>query len=341
MKDEGDTGAAGLQRPRRPPRAADGPCLPHVGKPGSKSTAAKAHAPPRRGRDRGDHLLHQHLESVGDDRRRAAGEKGGRAGARRAGLRQDEPGARLAGRHPLSRAGRLARPISKRSGSTSSATAARPASATAGRCRTPVADAVDENELVVAAVLSGNRNFEGRIHPQVRASFLASPPLVVAYALAGTVDIDLDRRSARLRSERRPGLSCTTSGRPRRRCRQTIADVGRPGDVLARNTATVFAGDERWQALPVPSGDLYEWDPNSTYVRSRPSSRTARRARRPLSDIAGARVLALLGDSVTTDHISPAGSIPTESPAGAIPDRARRAAVRVQLATARAAAITR
>src|SRR6478609_8502434 len=176
-----------------------------------------------------------------------------------------------------------------------------------------VADAIDENELVVAAVLSGNRNFEGRIHPQVRASFLASPPLVVAYALAGSVDTNLDRDP----------LGYDPNGDPvylrdiwptQEEVQATIESSVDP-QMFAEEYGTVFAGDERWQSLPAPTGSLYEWDPESTYIKEPPFFQNLAPVPGPLSNIAGARVLALLGDSVTTDHISPAGSIAKDSPA--------------------------
>ncbi len=177
-----------------------------------------------------------------------------------------------------------------------------------------VADAVDANELVVAAVLSGNRNFEGRIHPQVRASFLASPPLVVAFALAGTVDINLNRDP----------LGTDPNGDPvflkdiwptQEEVAEAITSSIDPA-MYREEYRTVFAGDERWQSLPVPAGNLYEWEESSTYVQEPPFFQDHAPEPGPLCDISGARVLALLGDSVTTDHISPAGSLPKESPAG-------------------------
>jgi aconitate hydratase len=178
----------------------------------------------------------------------------------------------------------------------------------------PVAEAVEASELVVAAVLSGNRNFEGRIHPQVRASFLASPPLVVAYALAGSVDTNLNRDP----------IGYDPNGDPvylkdiwpsAEEIRQTIAECLDPS-MFAEEYRTVFAGDDRWQELPVPTGSLYEWDPTSTYVQEPPYFVDLAPEPGPLADVEGARVLALLGDSVTTDHISPAGSIAKSSPAG-------------------------
>jgi aconitate hydratase len=178
----------------------------------------------------------------------------------------------------------------------------------------PVAEAVDANELVVAAVLSGNRNFEGRIHPQVRASFLASPPLVVAYALAGSVDINLNRDP----------IGYDPNGDPvylkdlwpsAEEVKQTIVECIDPS-MFAEEYRTVFTGDERWQKLPVPTGNLYNWDPESTYVQEPPYFIDLAPEPGPLSDIDGARVLVMVGDSVTTDHISPAGSIAKTSPAG-------------------------
>ncbi len=183
-----------------------------------------------------------------------------------------------------------------------------------GPLPTPVADAVRENDLVVAAVLSGNRNFEGRIHPLVRASFLASPPLVVAYALAGTVDIDLTNdpighdpngQAVYLRD------IWPTSNEVRAALETAVTP-----EVFRQTYASVFQGDEVWRDLPVPEGSLYAWDPTSTYIQEPPFFENLSPQPEPLRDIRGARVLAMLGDSITTDHISPAGSIPPTSPAG-------------------------
>jgi aconitate hydratase len=178
----------------------------------------------------------------------------------------------------------------------------------------PVAKAIEENDLVVAAVLSGNRNFEGRIHPLVRASYLASPPLVVAFALAGTVDID---------------LATTPLGTDRTGAPVFLRDLW-PSSAEVRSTvgsavsselfrsayASVFDGDARWRALDIPLGDRYRWDGDSTYVALPPFFAGLGPEPEPVAAIEGARVLALLGDSVTTDHISPAGSISPASPAG-------------------------
>jgi aconitate hydratase len=178
----------------------------------------------------------------------------------------------------------------------------------------PVAKAITDEDLVVAAVLSGNRNFEGRIHPLVRASYLASPPLVVAYAIAGRVDIDLNSEP----------LGIDPNGLPvylkeiwpsQDEIRQVVGKALKP-ELFAENYGHVFEGDDRWRNLPVPPGELYAWDEQSTYVQEPPYFQGFGMEPPALSDIVGARVLAVLGDSVTTDHISPAGSIPPSGPAG-------------------------
>ncbi|MDP8905351.1 MAG: aconitate hydratase AcnA [Chloroflexota bacterium] len=179
----------------------------------------------------------------------------------------------------------------------------------------PVAQAVEENELVVAAVLSGNRNFEGRIHPLARASYLASPPLVVAFALAGTVDIDLTHNPLGNGDDGRP-VYLADIWPSAEEIRRTVG-AAVSADIFERIYASVFEGDERWTGLPVPVGSSrYEWDASSTYVARPPFFEGLTTSPPPVRDIVGARVLALLGDSVTTDHISPAGSIPAWSPAG-------------------------
>ncbi len=178
----------------------------------------------------------------------------------------------------------------------------------------PVARAVEENRLVVAAVLSGNRNFEGRINPHCRMAFLASPPLVVAFALAGTVDIDLASEPLGHDPNGEPVYLRDIWPTPEE-IQRVVAEAVRPEMFRARY-ARVFTGDERWQKLPVPEGDLFAWDPNSTYVQEPPFFKDFTLEPEPLRDIRGARVLAVLGDSITTDHISPAGSIPVNSPAG-------------------------
>jgi len=177
-----------------------------------------------------------------------------------------------------------------------------------------VSAAVQENDLAVVSVLSGNRNFEGRINPDVKMNYLASPPLVVAYALAGTMDWDVDTDP----------LGTDRDGTPvyLRDIWPTQAEVDAvvassiSQEMFSSDYADVFAGDERWRALPTPTGDTFAWNPDSTYVRKPPYFEGMTAEPTPVTDIEGARVLALLGDSVTTDHISPAGSIKPDSPAG-------------------------
>ena len=177
-----------------------------------------------------------------------------------------------------------------------------------------VAAAIEAEDLVVAAVLSGNRNFEGRIHPLARASYLASPPLVVAFALAGRVDIDLTSEPLGTGSDGRPVFLADIWPEPEE-IRSVIGSAIDP-ELFRRTYATVFDGDERWRALPVPAGDRYEWVDDSTYIAKPPYFDGLTFEPRPVGDLDGLRVLAVLGDSVTTDHISPAGSIAARSPAG-------------------------
>jgi aconitate hydratase len=183
-----------------------------------------------------------------------------------------------------------------------------------GPLPTEVGAEVEARDLVVASVLSGNRNFEGRIQPQVRANYLASPPLVVAYALAGTLRIDLTTEPiGRDASGRDVYLrDIWPSGREIQAARAGAVNAGS----FRKAYADVFAGDARWQGLQVPAGDRYDWVEESTYIRHPPFFEGLSASPAPVADIAGARVLALLGDSVTTDHISPAGSIRPDSPAG-------------------------
>ena len=176
-----------------------------------------------------------------------------------------------------------------------------------------VAAAVEIDDLAVVSVLSGNRNFEGRIHPQVKASYLASPPLVVAYALAGTADIDLTT-DALGRDDAGADIHLSDLWPTPDDVEGAMHAVS--SDLFAEEYASIFDGDERWKALPAPEGNLYRWDTNSTYVRRPPFFEEMAAEPPPPSDIVDARVLVHLGDSVTTDHISPAGSIAPSSPAG-------------------------
>jgi aconitate hydratase len=178
----------------------------------------------------------------------------------------------------------------------------------------PVANAVREGELVAAAVLSGNRNFEGRIHPQVRANYLASPPLVVAYALAGRIDVDLTSEPLGVGGDGRP-VYLRDLWPTQDEIRRTIHQALRQ-EQFERQYARVFEGNEAWRSMPTPEGLVYEWDPASTYVQEPPFFVDLGPEPAPPADIRGARALAVFGDSVTTDHISPAGAIAADSPAG-------------------------
>ncbi len=177
-----------------------------------------------------------------------------------------------------------------------------------------IAKAIDQGDLLVAAVLSGNRNFEGRIHSQVRANYLASPPLVVAYALAGSVTVDLATEPLGVGSDGQP-VYLKDLWPTQAEVREVIDRTLR-SEMFSDIYRDVFRGDERWQSMPLPEGDTYQWDPASTYVKHPPYFQAMPAEPRPFQDVAGARVLAVLGDSVTTDHISPAGSIKPDSPAG-------------------------
>jgi aconitate hydratase len=177
-----------------------------------------------------------------------------------------------------------------------------------------VEDAIREHELVAAAVLSGNRNFEGRINPMTRAMYLASPPLVVAYALAGTVDIDLTREPLGTGSDGQP-VFLRDIWPSQEEVREALESSLSPR-MFSDSYAHVFEGDERWRDLPVPEGALYAWDPASTYVHEPPFFQDLAPEPAAPADVVGARALAVLGDSITTDHISPAGSIAKDSPAG-------------------------
>jgi aconitate hydratase len=178
----------------------------------------------------------------------------------------------------------------------------------------PVAAAVNEGDLVAAAVLSGNRNFEGRVNPLVKANWLASPPLVVAYALAGTIDINLETDPLGTGSDGQPVYLRDIWPTPDE-VRQTVAEAVVPEQFQSRY-GNVWQSNERWNAVPTSAGDLYEWKDESTYIQEPPFLAELTREATPPASVSGARVLLALGDSVTTDHISPAGSIAKDSPAG-------------------------
>jgi len=177
-----------------------------------------------------------------------------------------------------------------------------------------VSRTIDEKELVVASVLSGNRNFEGRINSEVRANYLMSPPLVVAFALAGRIDLDLRKDPLGKDREGRPVYLADLW--PMQREVEEAIQKSITSDMFQRSYGEVYHGDERWRGLPVPKGETYDWDESSTYIRCAPYFDDMAVKPAPVTDIKGARVLAVLGDSVTTDHISPAGSIKKDSPAG-------------------------
>ena len=177
-----------------------------------------------------------------------------------------------------------------------------------------ISEAVDEGELVVCAVLSGNRNFEARIHPEVKANYLASPPLVVAYALAGRIDLDLTTEPLGRDQDGHDVFLRDLWPTPEQ-IKDTIAEAINV-DMYRRTYADVFTGDEHWASLPVPEGDLFDWDPDSTYVRLPPYFDGMSPEPGTVEDLTGARCLVMVGDSVTTDHISPAGAIKPDSPAG-------------------------
>ncbi|WP_269272930.1 aconitate hydratase AcnA [Streptomyces sp. H39-S7] len=177
-----------------------------------------------------------------------------------------------------------------------------------------ISKAINEHDLAVTSVLSGNRNFEGRINPDVKMNYLASPPLVVAYAIAGSMKVDITKDA----------IGADTEGKPvylqdiwptEAEVNDVVANaIGE--DMFNKSYKDVFAGDAQWQALPIPTGNTFEWDSESTYVRKPPYFDGMTMETTPVTDVAGARVLALLGDSVTTDHISPAGAIKADTPAG-------------------------
>jgi aconitate hydratase len=177
-----------------------------------------------------------------------------------------------------------------------------------------ISQAINDNDLAVTAVLSGNRNFEGRISPDVKMNYLASPPLVIAYALAGTMDFDFETDSLGEGSDGNPVFLKDIW--PSAEEVQKTIDESINSEMFKTQYAGVFEGDDRWKSLPTPKGAVFEWDPKSTYVRKPPYFDGMKKTPDAVKDIKGARVLAKLGDSVTTDHISPAGSIKVDSPAG-------------------------
>jgi aconitate hydratase len=183
-----------------------------------------------------------------------------------------------------------------------------------GPLQDEISAGVQESDLAVVSVLSGNRNFEGRINPDIKMNYLASPPLVVAYALAGSIDLDIVNEPIGTGSDGEPVHLADIWPSPQE-IQETIAS-SISTEMFTKDYADVFAGDERWRSLPTPTGNTFDWDADSTYVRKPPYFEGMKSDPSPVTDISSARVLALLGDSVTTDHISPAGAIKQDSPAG-------------------------
>src|SRR4029077_918945 len=182
-----------------------------------------------------------------------------------------------------------------------------------GPLPTEVSQAIDEKDLVVASVLSGNRNFEGRINSEVRANYLMSPPLVVAFALAGRVDVDLKRDALGRDKDGKP-VHLADIWPTQQEVEQAVQQIS--SDMFRKSYGEVYDGDSHWRSLPVPQGQTYVWEQDSTYIRKAPYFDEMSLKPSAVEDVRGARVLAVLGDSVTTDHISPAGSIKKDSPAG-------------------------
>jgi aconitate hydratase len=183
-----------------------------------------------------------------------------------------------------------------------------------GPLQEPISQGVNDHDLAVVSVLSGNRNFEGRINPDVKMNYLMSPPLVVAYALAGSMDVDITSEPL---GQDQDGTDVFLKDIwPTSQEIQEVVDSAVRSEMFSRDYSDVFAGDDTWRNLPTPTGSTFEWDPDSTYVRKPPYFDGMPAEPEPVTDIEGARVLAVLGNSVTTDHISPAGSIKADSPAG-------------------------
>jgi aconitate hydratase len=178
----------------------------------------------------------------------------------------------------------------------------------------PIATAVEEGDLVAAAVLSGNRNFEGRINPHVKANYLASPPLVIAYAIAGSVDVNLMDEPLGLDAQGQ-GVFLRDIWPTQKEVNDTIASC-LSADMFRKQYGNVDKGNEQWNAIPIKGGELFDWDDTSTYIQDPPFFQGLSPEPKPIASITGARVLVMVGDSVTTDHISPAGSIKKDGPAG-------------------------
>ena len=269
-------------------------------------------ARPRPRRHRGDHELHEHLQPVGDARRRAAGAQRPGEGLQRQPWVKTSlaPGSKVVTEY-LERAG--VQEDLDALGFNLVGYGCTTCIGNSGPLPDEISAAVNDADLAVASVLSGNRNFEGRINPDVKMNYLASPPLVVAYALAGTMDCDLVNDP----------IGQTPQGEdvhlrdiwPSTREIAAAVEHAVQSDMFRKSYGQVFAGDERWNGLDVPTGDRFAWDDGSTYVQRPPYFDGMPREPEPVRDVEGARVLAKLGDSITTDHISPAGAIKRGGPA--------------------------
>ena len=269
----------------------------------------------RRG-DRGDHVVHQHVESVGAGGGRPGGPEGARQGVEAEAVGEDLAGARVAGGDRVSGQVRPDR-------GSRCASASRPVGygcttciGNSGPLDDAIVDAIEDNRLVGAAVISGNRNFEGRVHANVRANYLASPPLVVAYSLLGKVTEDITTEPLGIGNDGQPVYLkrrlADQQGDRRRRSRVSLSR-----DQFLKRYGEVFKGPKQWQAIEVEGdSDTYRWSDGSTYVKNPPYFDGITMEPPPVGDVKGARILAELGDSITTDHISPAGSIRKMSPAG-------------------------
>ena len=274
----------------------------------------RVRAGPRRGVDRLDHLLHQHVQPVRDAGRRAAGPQRRGQGphlASRGSRPPWRPGSKVVTDY-YNKSGLT--PYLEKLGFYIVGYGCATCIGNSGPLDAEISEAIQANDLSVTAVLSGNRNFEGRINPDVKMNYLASPPLVIAYALAGTMDFDFENDA--LGQDEAGNDVFLKDIWPNPVEVQQVIDSSIDKGMFARGYEGVFEGDDRWKALDTPAGDTFAWDEKSTYVRKPPYFEGMKAQPEPVQDITGARVLLKLGDSVTTDHISPAGSFKSDTPAG-------------------------
>ena len=288
------------------------------------------HDPRRVGGDRGDHLLHQHLEPLRDDRRRSGGAQGAGAGAEPQAVGEDLAGAGQPGGEPSTWRRRTCRRTSTRSGFNLAGYGCTTCIGNSGPLGDPaISKAIADNDLVATAVLSGNRNFEGRISPDVRANYLASPPLVVAYAIAGDVNIDLTIEPIGVGKDGKDVYLKDIWPTNEEIAELVERTVTR--EAFQSKYADVFKGDEKWQAVETADSETYDWPPTSTYIQNPPYFQGMSKEPGVISDITGARILALLGDMVTTDHISPGRFVQADDAGRQVPDRAADPAEGLQL----------